>query len=413
MLGIVGLNPLNLLLAATLGSCLLQGVSDGSLRRFIPPPLLWLYVAPILIAGALGSRHLGDIAPVLYAYNVVEFGSRDGYLRDFVLKPLLMVVFALLVSAAITKSERAESFLVPALISIWVTGAMVVAYVVQSGILLSQLASSNSREFLSALGLHANELGRLYAVAYAILLFTWAEARKAWLRFSLLVSMALVVVALVLTFSRGAFVAFIVVNLLFPLWRRNARSLVFFGLLAVITLFALPGAVYERVATGYGQGIDAVSAGRIDKLWLPLLPEVLRSPIYGSGLGSILWSEAMRRGGGQTILAVAHPHNAYLQTLLDMGIGGLILVGAYFTHVWKSFRALSDEPSLSPVLRGFYLGAAAGLLAFLVASVTDGSLVPKPEQVFLWLAIGMMYGQRGRAQGTPGHAARLVGRHGE
>jgi O-antigen ligase len=273
---------------------------------------------------------------------------------------------------------------------------MVIVFVSRSGIALSQLASSDSREFLSALGLHANELGRLYVVAYAILLFTWVESRETWLRLSLLASMALVVVALVLTFSRGAFVAFIVVNLLFPLWRRNAKSLVFFGLLAAAALFALPGAVYDRVATGYGEGLNAVSAGRVETLWLPLLPEVLRSPIYGNGLGSILWSEAMRSGAGQTILAVSHPHNAYLQTLLDMGIAGLVLVGAYFVHVWKGFRALSADSSLSPTLRGFYLGAAAGLLAFLVASVTDGSLAPKPEQVFLWLAIGMMYGQRGR-----------------
>src|SRR5882672_1264827 len=38
MFGITGLNPANLLLAGTLGSCLLVGVSDGSIRRFMPRP---------------------------------------------------------------------------------------------------------------------------------------------------------------------------------------------------------------------------------------------------------------------------------------------------------------------------------------------------------------------------------------
>jgi len=47
-------------------------------------------------------------------------------------------------------------------------------------------------------------------------------------------------------------------------------------------------------------------------------------------------------------------------------------------------------------LRGFYLGAAAGLLSFLIAAIADSSLTPKPEQAFLWLAIGMMYGQSAR-----------------
>jgi hypothetical protein len=35
-------------------------------------------------------------------------------------------------------------------------------------------------------------------------------------------------------------------------------------------------------------------------------------------------------------------------------------------------------------------------VSFLVAGVTDGSLAPRPEQAFLWLALGMMYGQRAK-----------------
>jgi len=33
---ITGLNPLNLLLVGTLGSCVLHGLFDGSIRRFLP-----------------------------------------------------------------------------------------------------------------------------------------------------------------------------------------------------------------------------------------------------------------------------------------------------------------------------------------------------------------------------------------
>jgi O-antigen ligase len=244
--------------------------------------------------------------------------------------------------------------------------------------------------------MHANDLGRLYAIAYALLLFTWAETRPAGLRLALLATMALVIVALVLTFSRGAFVGFVAVNVLFLIWRRNVKTLVFLGLLVVAALFLLPGAVYERLATGYGQGLDAITAGRIEGIWLPLLPEVLRSPLYGNGLGSILWSEAMRTGAGVTILGVAQAHSAYLETVLDMGIAGLIALCAYFAHVWKGFRALGSDAALSPALRGFFQGAAAGLLCFLIAGFAGSYLTPVAEQCFLWLAIGMMYGLRVR-----------------
>ena len=36
-----------------------------------------------------------------------------------------------------------------------------------------------------------------------------------------------------------------------------------------------------------------MSAGRIDDIWLPLLPELFKSPLWGNGLNSIMWSYAM------------------------------------------------------------------------------------------------------------------------
>src|SRR5207245_6079458 len=162
-----------------------RGLSDASLRRFAPRALRWLYILPILIAGALGSRHVGDIAPAFFMYDQLEFHDAAGYVRDLVIKPLSLVIFALLVGAAVSKSEKPEKFLVPALISIWVMGSMVIVFVFLSGIAMHTLGSG-SREFLSALGLHANDLGRLYAVAYALLLFTWAESKRPGLRLSLL-----------------------------------------------------------------------------------------------------------------------------------------------------------------------------------------------------------------------------------
>jgi hypothetical protein len=397
MFGVKGLNPLNLLLAATLGSYLLRALPDGSLRRFVPRPLLWLYVAPIVVAGALGSRHVGDIAPAFFIYDALDFYSTAGYLVNLVAKPLLLVVYALLIGAAVSVSVKPERFLLPAWISIWVMAAILIVYVLQSGIGLTRLASSGEREFFSPLGLHADDFGRLLEVAYALLLFTWAEARSSGAKLGLLASMGLVVAALMLTFSRGAFVGFVVVNLLFLAWRRNVGALVFFGLLAAVALFALPEAVYERITMGFGEGLNQISSGRIDGLWLPLLPELLRSPFFGNGLESMLWSEPMRRGAGVTILAVTHPHEAYLETLLDMGIVGLVLLCAYFAHVWRGFRTLAEDLSLSSELRGFYLGAAAGLLALLASYLTDSSLRPRPDQIFLWFAIGMMYGRRRRS----------------
>jgi hypothetical protein len=79
-----------------------------------------------------------------------------------------------------------------------------------------------------------------------------------------------------------------------------------------------------------------------------------------------------------------------------MGALGLCALLAYFWHVWRGFRALGSNAYLSPELRGFFQGAAAGLLCFLLTGLSGSSLRPTPEFAFLWMAIGMMYGVAAR-----------------
>jgi O-antigen ligase len=399
MFGVTGLNPFNLLLAGTLGSWLLHALFDAGARRFLPRPLLWLYILPIAAAAAIGMGHVGEIRPMLYIHRLVDFATPTGYLIEMFIKPMTMVLVALLLGAAVARSQRPEGFLIPVLVSIWAMGVMVVVFVIQSGLSLRVLGSAGARETLSALGLHANDLGRLYVFAYSMLLFVWVGAHGAFLRLVLLGSMGLVVVALVLTFSRGAYFGFIVVNALFLLWRVNLRTALFLVLLAGGALLLMPEAVYDRMGTGSGRGLNAVSAGRVEGIWLPLLPDVMNSPIFGNGLGSILWTKAHIFEGSTRVVGVTHPHNAYLQVLLDMGIVGVLLVGAYFFHVWKGLRALAKDETLSPELSGFFQGALAGLLSYLISAVSDSRFTPVPEQGFLWVAIGLMYGMHARKAG--------------
>lgn len=391
--GVTGLNPVNLLLMGTLGSYLLHATSDRSVSRFVPRPLLWFYIAPFLVAGVLGSRHVGDIAFIFFISEQVHFLDAAGYIRDIVVKPLFLVAFALLVGAAVARARSPEKFLAPTLVSVWIMSLMVVVYFVVSGSSLGEIASRYARRFLSPLGMHANDLSRMYVIAYALLLFTWSETRNYVVKVVLLASIGMVVVALVLTFSRGGFAGFALVSVLFLLSRRRVGGLIAGIFVAATVVYFLPDAIYDRVGTGFGQGANAITAGRIDRIWIPLFPDVLKSPIYGSGLSSMLWSDAVRSGRAA---AAVHPHNAYLQVLLDMGIAGLILVIAYFMHVWRGFRALGADPRLSADQRGFFQGAAAGLVAFLAMAISDGGLTPRPEQVFLWLAVGMMYGLHAR-----------------
>ncbi len=387
--GIIGLNPLNLILAATLASFLLRG---QNLSRFLPKPLLLLVVVPMVVAGLIGMRHVDEIHPGFYEAMLINFTDAFGYYRDIVVKPLFIVLGALLVGAAVTRSQKPERFLAPVILSVWMMSLMSILYVAFAGMSLGALASSGSREFFSALGLHANDLGRLYAVAYALLLFTWGETKDLRLKTLLVVTMGVLTIALMLTFSRGAFIGFMMVNALYLLWKLNAKTVAIALLVAALALWLMPGAVVGRMMVGTEEGGD-MSAGRVDEIWMPLMPEILRSPPWGNGLDSTMWSHAVWT---DAMLLVTHPHNAYLQAILDMGIVGLGLLLAYYWHVYRKFRDLGGNAYLSPTLRGFYQGAVAGLICFLVTGFAGSSLRPTSEFAFLWIAIGMMYGQLAR-----------------
>jgi O-antigen ligase len=327
--------------------------------------------------------------------EIIHFTDALGYLRDVMLKPLLMVLSALMIAQAVMRSKKTENFLVPFVIAVWLMSVMAIGFVVAEGVSLGSLALSSSRTFFSALGMHANDLGRLYAVAYALLLFTWGETKDVRLKTVLVVTMGVLTLALLLTFSRGAFVGWVMVNVLFLVWKFNARTLALAFLAIGIAALFMPGPVIGRMSMGLvgGGDVNEFSAGRVEEIWLPLLPELFKSPIWGNGLDATMWAKAL---WAEMMLPVTHPHNAYIQAILDMGLLGMGLLLAYYWHVYRMARDLGSNANLSPTMRGFYQGAVAGLLCFLITGFAGSSLRPTSEFAFLWIAIGMMYGEQGR-----------------
>jgi O-antigen ligase len=402
MFGITGLNPLNVLIAVTMGMLFMALAGKGELRHFVPRSVAWLYLAPFAMGALLGMGHVDRIPQSFRDLDMIFFSDAPGYLRDMFGKPFLFVLYALLVAMAVKRSREPARFITPAVVSIVVMAAVSLVYFAISGVSLSQLAGTYTRHFLSPLGLHANDLGRLYACAYALLLFMWDRTGNMALKTALMGAMVLVVLALLITFSRGAFFGFILVNVIYLFSRRRVKTLVLATLLIPVGLYFTPGAVWDRVTMGFGAGLNTISAGRVAGIWEPLLPTLADSPVWGKGLGSILWSAPMIDG---RLYQVAHPHNAYLQAFTDTGLIGLVLFTAFWIHAWRRFRALRNDARISPELQGFFEGSAAGLAAFLVAAVAGSSLMPVAAQAFLWLAVGMMFGVHRRlAAAGPGSA---------
>ena len=390
LLGVTGLNPNNLLLAATLLSFLARGRLQKPAGPFLSQPLLWLLMLPMLVAGLVGMGHFDEIADFFFEEGGVGYTNPVGYFRDMVVKPLLIPVTALLIGAAAARSEKPERFIVPIALAALIIALLQIGFVVAAGVSLGELAASSARGFFDAIGMHANDLGRLYAVAIALLAFVWWDTRSAGLKLFLFVTLNVIGFALVLTFSRAAFLGFLVVAAVFVVWKFSAKTLALGVIGALAALVMAPGYLMTRITVGWDSGdLNEVSAGRTETIWGPLMPWAADAPPWGHGLGSIMWATPMHTGA---MLPVTHAHNAYLEALIDMGVVGLVLLLLYYLHAWRNMRALAADARLSVEMRALFQGGVAGLVCFAVTGMAGSSLRPDAEFAFLWMAIGMMYG---------------------
>jgi hypothetical protein len=390
VLGIPALNPWNILIVATLISYAIR----GKLKVLAPPPLVWCVVVPMLLAGLVGLPHAMDAHPIFFEMEVPQYLTQFGYYRELAIRPLLIPVMAMLVGAAVMRSQKPERFLSVLIPSVWIIAIALFGFIIASGVThLSTLASPFLRGFYNDIGVHANQFGRMFAVAYGLLLFAWWEAKDPKFKAAAFLTLGVAALAMLLTFSRAGYLAFFIVNGLFLLWKLNARTVALALVAGGAFFFLAPHYVWRRITFGWEVDANTVSANRIDEIWGPLMGEMWNSPLWGNGLGSVMWSEPALNG---EMMVVSHAHNAYLDMYLDMGLIGLALFGYFYWRVWRGFRALGSNAYLSPELRGFFQGATAVLIAFLVTGMSGSSLKPDLEFGFLWLAIGMMYGMLAR-----------------
>ncbi|CAN5768052.1 hypothetical protein BH11PSE12_BH11PSE12_33560 [soil metagenome] len=393
LLGVIGFNPLNVALifsALTLG--LAVTFQKGKIDLPKCPKYLWIYVGLLCFATFQGALHLSSIPPSFKVLKVINFDSVGGYARDVLIKPIFYLITAYMVAVAIRNSPKPSRYLIPIFVSALVMPLVVIIYVAMSGASLSFLASSGAREFLSATGLHANELGLMFNMELALSLFCFFCIENKLAKWLLGILILIIVTATGLTFSRGAFLGFFVVIGYFLFTQKRFGIIAAGVILLPLLLFLMPQALIERATTGVNNNdVGAISAGRVDEIWLPLIPSVLSNPLIGQGLSSILWSEAAHTNAGFMTGKIGHPHSAYLGVLLDFGVLGAIVIVLFFGHIWYVFKRISRAPP-EPVFGGFFKGAIACILLMMIQGVTDDRFTPTPAQTFLWLAYGIGIG---------------------
>jgi O-antigen ligase len=389
LFGIQGLNPWNILMLAVLAAWLYK---RGEERLYWDMPrhvtaLLVLYMG-VIVAGFF--RMLVDrdaLDPEVF--------STGAMWSEYFVNALKWPIPALLLFDGARTRERLATGLF-SILGLYVALAIqVIKWMPHDTVL------SGSELSFRALKIIPNEIG-YSRVSMSMLLAggSWAVLAAVPLmkrmRDRLLVLGAFLAVSYgqALTGGRMGYLTWVAIGLVLGVLRWR-RYLLLAPAAAFLVAWLVPGAV-ERMLEGFNKGDDDLQEHGIDEYavtsgrtvaWPYVVGMIRESPIIGYGQQAMIRTGIAATLGGQGE-AFHHPHNAYLELLLDSGIVGFMLVFPFYVaalaHSGRLF-VFADDPMETAVG-----GAACALvLALLVASFGSQTFYPRPTAVGMWAAIGL------------------------
>ncbi|GAB3472400.1 hypothetical protein GCM10027321_45380 [Massilia terrae] len=354
------------------------------------PVIFLLYLAVVVVEAINGAQYTAQTPDYMKALAVVKDTTVGAYLRVSLVIPMLIVCAAMVAAVLSANTRNVRWILLPTLGAACILSCLVILFTLQGGASLSEMASVDARRYLSGTGLHANEIGLMMNMALAITVSVSFCVRGWGKRLAMACLVLMLGATIFVTFSRGAFAGLATTLVYFILtWGGKKKMLLPLLVLAGCVIFLTPESMIKRSSyASSAQNLDDVSTGRVDEIWKPLIPDVLKSPVIGKGHGSLLWSDAAK---DRTMLPVGHPHSAYLSALLDLGVVGTAVVLLFLVHVWRTLWDLRTRVR-SALTSAYFYGASACVPILLVQGMTDDTFMPRYTHSFLWIAYGAALG---------------------
>ena len=194
-----------------------------------PPRWLLFFILPIALATALGVPHISEVPNYMVVTEAFVQTTPSRYIKDFLLYPMLTLIWAWMLAHAMRASVQPQRYLwLLSLTSVLPALAVLVSVAVLgvSGIGIGEMANNPTqatRGALSISGFHPNEAGLFLATAFGPLLFMTTAANSLRERVLILAALGLVTLALLLTFTRGGYVAAGIVVLIFMLKAKGGK----------------------------------------------------------------------------------------------------------------------------------------------------------------------------------------------
>ena len=207
------------------------------------------------------------------------------------------------------------------------------------------------------------------------------KSKKILLNLGVIFIVLILLSLVILTFTRGAWVAFILaLGIMFCL-SRNKLTVGIIFLIFIAVCFGGPKIVKDRMSTLSFMRISQTTGERID-LWKQTIEIIEEFPVVGIGLGNYMNVSGKFKVKGQ------YAHNSYLQLMAEVGIPCFIvfmlMLLVFYINNLKVFFKYRNKDELCWVLLGFLIG----LSAFLMHSAVDTFFFSVQLNMLMWYLMG-------------------------
>lgn len=191
-------------------------------------------------------------------------------------------------------------------------------------------------------------------------------------------------ICILLTFSRGGWVALLLAGLIFFLML-NPRLLFLAPVALVALYFVMPESVITRF-TSIGNLADNSTSYRVS-IWLGSLAMLKDYWLSGVGPGEVAFNMVYPLYGYDEVVA-PHTHNLFLQILSDAGVCALIV---FLLVLFHFFRGLCAALSREKVWRNrlVLIAVISGMCGFLAQGMTDYSFYNYRIMFLFWALLGL------------------------
>lgn len=190
-----------------------------------------------------------------------------------------------------------------------------------------------------------NDLAMMLAILLPLSVYLFLSSRLA-LRLVSVGMVILCIYGIILTKSRGGFLALVVVGILL-LWRSPVRPPIKLGLIMVtLVVFGTlaDSGFWDRIETIWDPKDESDrTAGSRTGLWTTALSLIATRP-WGSGFGMVTVAEGLAHGGAAGSWNTTH--NSFLQVGVELGVAGFVVFVHLVARTLKDLRRLQLRASV-------------------------------------------------------------------